>query len=314
MQAPIHKKPLLLFLATNSYAIGALITQEDGGGTEQPIYYISRALKDAETRYLRAERACLAIVYASQRLRHYFLAYEVWLMTKSHAIKALLQQPILSGRISQWLLQLSQYDLRMGTPRAVKSQAIANLLAQFPREEEFPPDDKVSGEVAMAEEVREQWVMKFDGSSTTHSGGVGVVLYHEEDKGVALSFKLEFPCSNNTVEYEAYLTGLAIALEMGVKHLKVLGDSNLVICQANGSFSLKEPNLAPYRAMTQKMEEKFSTFEIEHAPRNENRFADALAALGSQIIFEGSSANIEVSKREESIIEVLKEKFREEQG
>ena len=62
------------------------------------------------------------------------------------------------------------------------------------------------------------------------------------------------------------------------------------------------------------MEEKFSTFEIEHAPRNENRFADALAALGSQIIFEGSSTNIEVSKREESIIEVLKEKFWEEQG
>ena len=166
----------------------------------------------------------------------------------------------------------------------------------------------------MAEEVREQRVMKFDGSSTTHSGEVGVVLYHEEDKAVALSFKLEFPCSTNTAEYEAYLTGLATALEMGVKHLKVLGDSNLVVCQAKGSFSLKEPSLAPYRAMAQRMEEKFSTFEIEHAPRNENRFADALAALGSQIIFEGSSTNIEISKREESIIEVLKEKFREELG
>ena len=63
VQAPIHKRPLLLYLATNSYTIGALIAQEDGGGTEQPIYYISRALKDAETRYPRAERACLAIVY-----------------------------------------------------------------------------------------------------------------------------------------------------------------------------------------------------------------------------------------------------------
>ena len=66
----------------------------------------------------------------------------------------------------------------------------------------------------MAEEVREQWVMKFDGSSTAHSGGVGVVLYHEEDKAVALSFKLEFPCSNNTAEYEAYLTGLVTVLEI----------------------------------------------------------------------------------------------------
>ena len=158
---------MLLYLATNSDAIGALIARENGGGIEQLVYYINRALKDAETRYPRAERACLAIVYASQRLHHYFLAYEVWLMTKSYAIKTLLQQPIFSGRISQWLLQLSQYDLRTGTPRAVKRQAIVDLLVQFPGEEEFPLDDEVPREVAMAEEDKEQWVMKFDGSSTT---------------------------------------------------------------------------------------------------------------------------------------------------
>ena len=44
----------------------------------------------------------------------------------------------------------------MGTSRAVKSQAIVDLLAQFPGKEEFPLDDEVPGEVAMAEEVREQ--------------------------------------------------------------------------------------------------------------------------------------------------------------
>ena len=65
--------------------------------------------------------------------------------------------------------------------------------------------------------------------------------------------------------------------------------------------------------MAQKMEERFSTFEIEHVLRNENRFVDALAALGSQIMFEGDSTRVEVSKRKESIIEVLKEKFQEEQ-
>ena len=88
---------------------------------------------------------------------------------------------------------------------------------------------------------------------------------------MALSFKLEFPCSNKTAEYEAYLTKLATALEIGVKHLRVIGDSNLVVYQTKGSFSLKEPSLAPYRAMAQNQkEEKFSTFEIEHTPRNEN--------------------------------------------
>ena len=66
VQASIHKKPLLLYLTTNSYAIGALVAQKDGGGVKQPVYYISCALKDAETRYPRVERACLAIVYASR--------------------------------------------------------------------------------------------------------------------------------------------------------------------------------------------------------------------------------------------------------
>ena len=65
VQASIHKKKLLFYFATNSYAIGTLIVQEDGDGVEQLVYYISRALKDTETRYLRVERACLAIVYAS---------------------------------------------------------------------------------------------------------------------------------------------------------------------------------------------------------------------------------------------------------
>ena len=60
------------------------------------------------------------------------------------------------------------------------------------------------------------------------------------------------------------------------------------------------------------MEEKFSTFEIEHALRNENWFADVLVALGSQIMFEGDNTRVVVSKREESITRVLKERFQEE--
>ena len=125
--------------------------------------------------------------------------------------------------------------MRMGAPKAVLSHVITDLLVQFLGEEEFPLDDEVPGEVAMAKEVREHWVMKFVGSSTTQSGGVGVVLYHEEDKAVALSFKLEFPYLNNTTEYEAYLTGLATTLEMGVKHLRVMVIRTWWVARPRGS-------------------------------------------------------------------------------
>uniref|UniRef100_A0A2N9HYI3 Integrase catalytic domain-containing protein n=1 Tax=Fagus sylvatica TaxID=28930 RepID=A0A2N9HYI3_FAGSY len=295
-------------------AIGGLVAQEDEEGTERPIYYVSRALKDAETRYSGAERACLALIYASQRLRHYFLAHKIQLITKSHPIRSLLHRPVLSGRLAQWLLQLSQYEITTETPTAIKSQAIADLLAQFPGEDSSSISHEVPGEIGealLADLADSTWTLKFDGSSTSSSSGAGIVLAREDGKTIAKSFKLDFPCSNNASEYEAYITGLVIAHEMGIKHLRVIGDSNLIICQTKGEFSLKEPSLALYRALAQKLEEEFDTFEISHAMRCENRYADALATLGSQVSFEGSKVDVTIDKRSMPITDLLREKFKE---
>uniref|UniRef100_A0A2N9GAH5 Integrase catalytic domain-containing protein n=1 Tax=Fagus sylvatica TaxID=28930 RepID=A0A2N9GAH5_FAGSY len=186
----------------------------------------------------------------------------LYLASNSEAIGGLVAQKDEEGRpkgqstiLAQWLLQLSQYEITTETPTAIKSQAIADLLAQFPGE---------------------------DSSSISHE-----------------NMKLISP-------------GLVIAHEMGIKHLRVIGDSNLIICQTKGEFSLKEPSLALYRALAQKLEEKFHTFEISHAMRCENRYADALATLGSQVSFEGSKVDITIDKRSMPITDLLKEKFKEQ--
>ena len=156
-------------------------------------------------------------------------------MTKSHPIKSLLQQPVLSGRVAQWLLQLSQYEIVTETPTAIKSQAIVDLLAQFPREYNSSILDEVPDEideVFLADLADSTWTLRFNGSSTTASGGAEIVLYKGNGEAVTKSFKLDFLCSNNAAEYETYLAGLAIAYEMGIKHFRVIGDSNLVVCQA----------------------------------------------------------------------------------
>ena len=158
-----------------------------------------------------------------------------------------------------------EFEIIPIAPTTVKGQAIADLLAWFPREEGWDVADEVLGdlpEVSTVEVARAKWILRFDGSPTATKGGVGIVLIKEAGEAVAMSFKLNFPCTNNTVEYEAYLTSLAVAREMGIKHLRVIGDSNLVVCQAKGEFALKESSLAPYRAMAQMLEDSFEDFDI----------------------------------------------------
>ena len=137
-----------------------------------------------------------------------------------------------------------------------------------PREEGWDVVDEVPGdlpEVSTFEATRAKWILRFDGSSTSTEGGAGIVLIKEAGEAVAMSLKLNFPCTNNTTDYEAYLMSLAVAREMGIKHLRVIGDLNLVICQAKGEFALKEPLLAPYRAMAQMLEDSFEDFDIQYS-------------------------------------------------
>ena len=72
---------------------------------------------------------------------------------------------------------------------------------------------------------------------------------------------------------------------------------------------LKEPSLALYRAMAQRLEDSFEEFNIEHSLRSDNRFADALAILGSKIKFEGATTDVTIIKRPIPVVQMLKEEL-----
>ena len=124
---------------------------------------------------------------------------------------------------------LSQYDIGLRTSKAVKIQAIVDLLAQFLGEEESSLSEEIPCEVAVLDAPGKKWTMRFDGLATITLNGVGIILSCEDGDTIPLSFKLRFSYSNNVAEYEAYLTGLMVALSIGVKHMRVLEDSNFVV-------------------------------------------------------------------------------------
>ncbi|XP_050211374.1 uncharacterized protein LOC126661563 [Mercurialis annua] len=53
--------------------------------------------------------------------------------------------------------------------------------------------------------------------------------------------------TNNVLEYEALIAGLALAVEVRTENLKIHCDSQLVVGQVDGTFAMKEENLLKYK-------------------------------------------------------------------
>ena len=67
----------MLYLSVSDVALGYMLAQLDDSGRERVIYYLSKRMLEYETRYIMIERFCLALVWATWKLRHYMIEYSV---------------------------------------------------------------------------------------------------------------------------------------------------------------------------------------------------------------------------------------------
>ena len=91
----ILEKPLLLYLTTTDIAMEALLAQYlEESRKENAIYYISKKMLLYEEKYSRLEKICVALVWATRKLRHYMLAYKVLLIARMDPLKYLIEKPV----------------------------------------------------------------------------------------------------------------------------------------------------------------------------------------------------------------------------
>lgn len=79
-----------------------------------------------------------------------------------------------------------------------------------------------------------------DGSSTQHTGGLGIVLQSLKGDHLQYAVHLQFQTTNNVVKYEALLQGLVLAKSLGADLVLVQENSQLVIGQVNEVYEAKE--------------------------------------------------------------------------
>ena len=118
-----------MYLAVLELAVSVVLFREENK-KQRPVFYVSRMLLDAETRYNAVEKMVLALDNAKKKLRHYFETHPIIVVT-DFPIKQILSKPDLSGRLTKWEIDLGVYDIRYLPRAAKKGQVMADFLVEI---------------------------------------------------------------------------------------------------------------------------------------------------------------------------------------
>ncbi|XP_022004189.1 uncharacterized protein LOC110901694 [Helianthus annuus] len=243
LATPVPGEDILLYLSASKTTISAIMMVERLG-KQIPIYFISITLKGPEKRYPPMEKLTLSLIFASRKLRRYFEAHKVVLLT-DQPLQKVLRRPELSGRLVKWEVELGYHAIEYKTRTSVKGQFYTN------------------------------------GASSEKGNGAVITLISPEGIELTYAIKLDFENTNNTTEYEALLDGLRQAKKVKARNNEANSNSQLVVKQYNGEYDAKDDTMAQYMTQVKELAKTFNTFKMEYVPQGKNRKENVLSKLAS---------------------------------
>ncbi|GKB33347.1 reverse transcriptase domain-containing protein [Tanacetum coccineum] len=203
---PMEKEKLIIYLVAAKETVSAvLITEQEA--KQMPIYLVSGALRGPKVNYTSMEKLVLALVHASKRLKWYFQAHPIIVIT-DQPIQQLLSRPKVAGRLQKWSIKMGEYAIQYRPRVSIKGQILADFIVE--RLEEESPDTLIGEE----EELLELWILFTDGSSCTDGSGAGLILTNPEGMKFTYALRFRFDATNNEAEYEALIARLKIEEQM----------------------------------------------------------------------------------------------------
>jgi ribonuclease HI len=217
--APKEKEPLLLYIAATHQVVSTVLVverSEEGKahGIQRPVYFINKVLSPTKQRYPHYQKLAYSIFTTSQKLRQYFAVHPIIVVNEA-PLSNILNNPLATGRVSLWGIELSPLDITYKKRKAIKLQILPDFTAEWLELQSAGPPDLLS-----------VWMMYFDGSKRIQGAGAGVVLISPQGDKLKYVLQMSFPqASNNEAEYEALLHEMKMAKACGATQLKIFGDS-----------------------------------------------------------------------------------------
>ncbi|XP_071697016.1 uncharacterized protein [Rutidosis leptorrhynchoides] len=135
----------------------------------------------------------------------------------------ILRRPESSDHLAKWAIELGEYEINFAPRNAVKGQILEDFLLETNEKVEY--DNKMAPQ-------QHVWELQTDGAS-----------------------------SEEGTEYEALLSGLRLAVEMGITNLRAYVDSQIVAQQVNGTFDARDTSMRNKKA---DILSKLATLTFDH--------------------------------------------------
>jgi hypothetical protein len=166
---PRDGEPLYLYIATTTQAVSAVIgveRVEEGHAlpVQRPVYYISEVLFETKAQYPQIQKLLYAVVLARCKLRHYFEAHPV-MVVSSFPLGEIIRNPDASGRIAKWSIKLMGETLTYAPHKAIKSQILADFVTEW-TDTQLPP----------LQVQAKCWTLYFDGSMMKTRADAGLLF------------------------------------------------------------------------------------------------------------------------------------------
>ena len=115
---------LFLYLAISPVVVSAALIREEEK-VQKPVYYASRVLRRAEERYLPMEKLAFVLVTAPRKLKPYFQAHTVVVLTDRPLRRAISNFDAV-GRLALWAIELSEFNIQYRPRIAIKGQVVVH--------------------------------------------------------------------------------------------------------------------------------------------------------------------------------------------
>jgi hypothetical protein len=157
------------------------------------------------------------ILITSRKLRHYFQAHKVKVVSSS-PLGDILHNRDANGRVVKWSVELGDLSIEFHPRSIIKSQSLADFIAEWTEIQDPPPDERP-----------EHWIMYFNGALNLDGAGAGILFISLRGEQLKYVLQLLFKATNNMAEYEALIHGLWITASLGIKRLLAYGNSKVTI-------------------------------------------------------------------------------------